>query len=190
MANFPEIQTKLREEIASQIGERIPVQNDKNNCHYVSAFINEVLRFRNAAPAGIYHSMMNASQIGEHQIGKDAILFFHQGFIMNDPKHWTNPELFNPNRFLDSEGKMLANKNPAFIPFGIGRRSCPGEKLAMADLFLILVRILQQTEGYSFALPNGALSGDLQSDPNEPPIVSVPKHYQLILQKVENNSFV
>ena len=115
MSNFPEIQVKLREEIASQIGERIPVQNDKNNCHYVSAFINEVLRFRNATPTGIYHSMMNASQIGAHQIGKDALVFVHHGFIMNDSRHWTNPQMFNPNRFLDSEGKTIANKMKAFI---------------------------------------------------------------------------
>ena len=55
MANYPEMQTKMRKEIEEQIGDRIPVQNDKQNCHYVNAFISETLRHRIIAPMGVGH---------------------------------------------------------------------------------------------------------------------------------------
>ncbi len=50
MANYPYIEARLREEIATQIGDRIPTQNDKDFCPYFCAFINEVLRFKNMTP--------------------------------------------------------------------------------------------------------------------------------------------
>lgn len=46
MANYPEMQQRMREEVADEIGDRIPLQEDKNKCHYVAAFIAETLRFR------------------------------------------------------------------------------------------------------------------------------------------------
>ena len=53
MANYPEMQKKMRKEIEEQIGDRIPVQNDKQNCDYVNAFMSETLRYRNVSPMGL-----------------------------------------------------------------------------------------------------------------------------------------
>ena len=55
MANYIEMQRKMRKEIEEQIGDRIPVQNDKHNCHYVNAFISETLRHKTIAPLGVGH---------------------------------------------------------------------------------------------------------------------------------------
>ena len=183
IANYPEVQMKLRNEISFQIGDRIPIQDDRRNCHYVNPFINEALRFANAIPLGVFHRTVASSQIDGHQIAKDCIVFVHQHAILNDPKHWSDPEVFKPERFLDSNEKFSVNKNAAFIPFGIGRRSCPGEKLALADLFLILVRMIQQTDGYLFVLPNGERSADLSPDPNALPLIFAPNDYKIILKK-------
>lgn len=46
MVNYPEMQRKMRKEIEDNIGDKIPVQNDRNNCHYINAFISECLRHR------------------------------------------------------------------------------------------------------------------------------------------------
>ena len=52
MANYPEMQNKMREEIDSVIGERMPVQEDRNDCHYVNAFISESMRYKPIATDG------------------------------------------------------------------------------------------------------------------------------------------
>ena len=55
MANYPSMQKRMRNEVEEQIGDRIPVQNDKQNCSYVNAFISETLRHRIIAPLGVAH---------------------------------------------------------------------------------------------------------------------------------------
>jgi len=64
MANYPEMQNKLREEIDSVIGERMPVQEDRNDCHYVNAFISESMRYKPIAPMGVFHKNVVQSKIG------------------------------------------------------------------------------------------------------------------------------
>ena len=46
MVNYPELQRRMRKEIEDHIGDRIPIQNDRKNCHYINAFISECLRHR------------------------------------------------------------------------------------------------------------------------------------------------
>jgi len=74
-----------------------------------------------------------------------------QWSIMNDEKYWPNPEQFNPNRHLKPDGQFEEPRR-AYIPFGIGKRNCLGEKLAMADLFLVTVRLLQATAGMNLSI--------------------------------------
>jgi cytochrome P450 len=99
---------------------------------------------------------------------------------MNDPKYWNNPREFRPERFLEN-GKYLASRPTAFIPFGTGRRKCLGEKLAINDLFLVLVRFLQSTNEYEIALEGGPGSADLEPD-NSIPDSAKPNHFQIIFK--------
>ena len=55
MANYPLMQRRMKKEVEEQIGDRIPVQNDKQNCHFINAFISEVLRHRIIAPMSVPH---------------------------------------------------------------------------------------------------------------------------------------
>jgi len=66
MANYPEMQQKLREEITQVIGHCIPMQDDKHKCHFTNAFISEVLRYRNVAPIGIPHKATRDSILGKN----------------------------------------------------------------------------------------------------------------------------
>ena len=84
---------------------------------------------------------------------------------MHDDKIFPESESFKPERFLGANGKYVSSRPNGFIPFGLGRRVCLGEKLAFADLFLIITNILQTTQGYEFVLPDGAGSANLNSDP-------------------------
>jgi cytochrome P450 len=64
MANYPEMQNKMRQEIDSVIGERMPLQEDRNNCHYVNAFISETMRYRPILPFSVAHKNVVQSKIG------------------------------------------------------------------------------------------------------------------------------
>jgi cytochrome P450 len=99
---------------------------------------------------------------------------------MNDPKYWNNPQEFKPERFLEN-GKYLASCPIAFIPFGTGRRMCLGEKLAINDVFLVFVRLLQSTNGYEISLKEGPGSADFDSD-NSMQNIFPPKKYEIILK--------
>lgn len=94
-------------------------------------------------------------KIGDnYPIPANTYVIVHQSCILMDEKNWINADNFNPDRFLDKHGKCNIVKTVAFIPFGTGRRICPGEQLAINDLFLILVRFIQLTSDYEIKLLN------------------------------------
>ena len=64
MIYYSEVLQKLRQEIESEIGDRIPTHEDRDKCHYVQAVITESLRFRNIAPTGLNHKAIVRSKIG------------------------------------------------------------------------------------------------------------------------------
>ena len=116
------------------------------------------------------------------KIKKGTTVIIHLYGIMHDSKVFPSPETFKPERFLQPNGKYVSSRPNGFIPFGMGRRSCLGEKLALANLFLIIVNLLQRTSGYEFALPDGPGSGNLVPDPNKA-FVCVPSEYKLLLKQ-------
>ena len=124
---------------------------DRNRCHHVMTFIKETLRPRNATPTGLQKNTVISTKLGDYTIPAGTEISIFQYNIMHDEKYWVKPFEFILERFLDSDGR-LTNANKAFIPFGVGRRNCLGEKLAIADLFLVLVRILQKTTEYELVL--------------------------------------
>lgn len=64
MANHPEMQRRMRKEVEENIGDRIPVQDDKLNCHFTNAFITECMRYRVIVPLGVTHKAVCDVTIG------------------------------------------------------------------------------------------------------------------------------
>ena len=62
-------------------------------------------------------------------------------FLTQKGEKWSRGEEFMPERFIGPPGKVERNEN--FIPFSVGKRACPGEHLARAELFLFMASLLQ-----------------------------------------------
>ena len=154
LSKYQDIQERLRNEIDSIIGDAVPNQDHRIQCHYVRAFISEVLRSRPFIPFGVPHMTTMDTSVGGKPIPamtEVVALLIHQ---MAEPGVWKDPNTFNPDRFLDASGKYLDVKIEGFNPFSIGKRACIGEKLATVTLFIAIARILQKTKGYTFVLEN------------------------------------
>lgn len=74
-----------------------------------------------------------------------------------DPTLWNEPEKFNPNRFINAEGKV--SKPEYFLPFGVGRRMCLGEIMARMELFLFFSCLLHT---FDISVPEGLTLPSLQ----------------------------
>merc|ERR1711953_523294 len=140
LTRFPEMQTRVQEEIDSVIGSRTPELVDRQAMPYTDAVIHEVLR-HSCIVYTTPHATTEEVEFHGYTIPKGTSVFANTSHIMNDPKHWDKPEEFNPDRFLDAEDNF--KKNDRCIPFLVGKRYCLGQQLAQHQLFLFLTGLLQ-----------------------------------------------
>ena len=108
----------------------------------------------------------------------------YQGYICRNDKDWEKANEFIPERFLDKQGEFISTRPKAYIPFGVGRRVCPGEKLAIADLFLVLVTFLQSTQDYDMIAES---STGIDADPNIADSLS-PSEYKITFSKITEST--
>jgi methyl farnesoate epoxidase/farnesoate epoxidase len=81
---------------------------------------------------------------------QDATVLICLWSVLSDPGHWGDPEVFRPERFLDSNGKFV--KDEWMINFGSGKRYCVGESLSKSVLFLFFATFFQE---FSISIPEG-----------------------------------
>ncbi|XP_048738009.2 cytochrome P450 2C28-like [Ostrea edulis] len=143
MIRNPEVQEKIRKEINDVIGDsRYPSMNDKPNLPYTEAVLHEVLRIGCIVPLSIPHGLKENLKYKDFIIPKDAILIPNLHSILFDSEMFENPKDFQPERFLDVDGK-LKNVDKVLV-FSLGRRVCLGESLARMELFLFATTLIQR----------------------------------------------
>nr|AFN44010.1 cinnamate 4-hydroxylase [Neolamarckia cadamba] len=148
LVNHPRVQRKLREEIDTVLGPGVQVtEPDTNKLPYLQAVIKETLRLRMAIPLLVPHMNLNDAKLGGHDIPAESKILVNAWWLANNPENWKKPEEFRPERFLEEESKVEANGNDfRYLPFGVGRRSCPGIILALPILGITLGRLVQNFE--------------------------------------------
>lgn len=151
LLTHPKIQTRLYEEIRSVTGGRTVTEADLEQMRYLQAVVKEALRKHPPLPLGITHGVTQRTKLRGYDIPEDALVLFHIQAMQNDPRVWKEPQLFNPDRFLNDDPifDMTGSHGPQslqFIPFGAGRRICPGMSLGLTHAHLILARLIQSYE--------------------------------------------
>ncbi|XP_034407755.1 steroid 17-alpha-hydroxylase/17,20 lyase [Cyclopterus lumpus] len=153
LIHYPQVQGRIQEELDSKVGgDRCPQLSDRGSLPYLEATIREVLRIRPVAPLLIPHVALSDTSLGEFTVKKGTRVIINLWSLHHDEKEWKNPELFDPGRFLNSDGSGLIIPSSSYLPFGVGVRVCLGEALAKMELFLFLSWILQH---FTLSVPPG-----------------------------------
>ncbi|KAM7481628.1 hypothetical protein LguiB_006211 [Lonicera macranthoides] len=139
----PKIIIKIKAELNKIIGPNKKLEdNDIGNLHYLQAVIKETLRLHPPVPFVPRKAIEDTSFMGYH-IPKNTQVFVNVWAIGRDPECWDDPLSFIPERFLDSKFDSKG-ENFAYIPFGAGRRMCPGISLSQRALPLVLGSLLHE----------------------------------------------
>ncbi|KAI0736096.1 cytochrome P450 [Fomitopsis betulina] len=135
----PDAQTKAQAEIDRVIGsERLPSLSDREQLPYVRVLTWEVLRWQPIVPLGVPHRLTQDDIHNGYHIPKGTTVIANIWGMLRDPTRYSEPESFNPDRFLPLNGAE-PECDPRHFVFGFGRRCvCPGgSQLAETSLFLI-----------------------------------------------------
>ncbi|XP_022768692.1 isoflavone 3'-hydroxylase-like [Durio zibethinus] len=141
LLNNPKTLVKAREEIDVEVGQsRLIEESDLGKLPYFHAITNETFRMYPAGPLLAPHESSEECTVGGFSIPRGTMLLVKIWAMQNDPGLWEKPTEFKHDRFLGPE----AVKNGfTFLPFGTGRRRCPGENLAMGLIPLALGSLIQ-----------------------------------------------
>ncbi|RZC90829.1 hypothetical protein C5167_028658 [Papaver somniferum] len=144
--------TKAQDELDTKVGKDRNVELlDINDLVYLQAIVKETLRMYPAAPLDVTHEAIVDCNIGGYEVRAGTRLLANLWKLHRDPCVWSKPLEFKPERFLpqldgDSGGEAenldLRGQNFEYLPFGSGRRMCPGIDFALQTVHTALARLL------------------------------------------------
>jgi len=142
MTLYPEVQKKAQQEIDEVIGkDRLPCMADRDKLPYLGAVYKEVLRWQSIGPVGIPHYTCEDDTYMGYFIPKGSIVIANIWNIAHDENNYKDPMVFKPERFIKRED-YTPELDPHEFVFGFGRRRCPGEGLADANVFIAMAMSL------------------------------------------------
>ncbi|XP_043695097.1 cytochrome P450 CYP82D47-like [Telopea speciosissima] len=165
--------TKAQEELDFQVGkDRNVEEKDIDNLVYLQAIIKETFRLYPAAPLLVPHEAMEDCSLSGFRVPKGTRVLVNAWKMHRDPHVWSNPLEFQPERFLTSHTDVdVRGKSFELLPFGSGRRSCPGITFALQTMNLTVARLLH---GFDLQAPS-----DLSVDMTEGISLTLPKELPL-----------
>ncbi|XP_071440746.1 cytochrome P450 4C1-like [Hetaerina americana] len=152
LANNPDVQEKAWEDVKmcwkhkskTEAGDELSQTNFFNDMPYLERCIKESLRLYPSVPV-ISRKLSEDLQMGEYLLPADTIIHIHVSNIHRNPSIYTDPDKFDPDRFLPEA--VNARHPYAYIPFSAGPRNCIGQRFAMLEVKAVVSAIL-----YNFQL--------------------------------------
>jgi cytochrome P450 len=141
IAHHPETKERLQREIENVVGDRPPELADLDRMPYLQAVFTEALRLH--PPSwGIMRATTRSCPLRDVRLPKGSCLLASQYMIHRNRRWFADPDVFRPQRWLDSGGPPVPRF--AYFPFGAGRRACPGQLMARMTAGMMIARVLQQ----------------------------------------------
>ncbi|KAI8884558.1 cytochrome P-450 cyp509A1 [Backusella circina FSU 941] len=154
LAKHPEIQQRAREEVIQILGDEpndvLPTIKDTQNMAFVNQIIKEVLRMNPPITSTFSRKATEDCDISGYFIPKDTRVIVNVLEAHYSEKNWTDPFVFNPDRFTESE-KI---QSMTWIPFGSGVRQCIGLSFSLVEQRVVLSMLLRK---YTWVLPDDSI---------------------------------
>ncbi|KIP07729.1 hypothetical protein PHLGIDRAFT_89231 [Phlebiopsis gigantea 11061_1 CR5-6] len=142
MARYPDVQRKAQQELDAVVkSDRMPTMADYGRLPYIRALVSECLRWHPIGPLGIPHQSTEDDVYRGYFLPKGTVFVANIWYMTRDPKIYSDPSEFKPERFLEGDGRV-PEQDPRYSVFGFGRRICPGINLADASIFLMCATTL------------------------------------------------
>jgi cytochrome P450 len=154
----PKAMRKAQEEVRNLFGNKGFVhEDDVQQLPYLKAVVKETMRLQPTAPLLIPRETTKECCVGGYEIPAKTLVYVSAWAVGRDPEAWENPYEFNPDRFLGSSIDLKGN-DFELIPFGAGRRICPGIFIALATVELSLANLLHK---FDWEMPSGVEDIDM-----------------------------
>lgn len=152
MMKKPQVMEKAQAEVRKVLkGITKITETELEQLHYMKLVIKETLRMHPPLPLLLPREAGEKCEIGGYDIPPKTKVIINAWAIGRHPEHWKNPECFEPERFQDSVSDFKGT-NLEYIPFGAGRRICPGALFGIANVELPLAKLLFH---FDWKLPDG-----------------------------------
>jgi len=157
----PEVIAKATEELDRVIGRsRWVTEKDIPQLPYVDAIVKETMRLHPVAPLLVPRLAREDATVAGYDIPAGTRVLVSVWSIGRDPALWDAPEEFMPERFLGSK-LDVKGQDYELLPFGSGRRMCPGYSLGLKVIQVSLANLLH---GFTWSLPNGMTKEELSME--------------------------
>jgi cytochrome P450 len=157
----PEVIAKATEELDRVIGRgRWVTEKDMPSLPYVDAIVKETMRLHPVAPLLVPRLAREDTTVAGYDIPTGTRVLVSVWSIGRDPELWDAPEEFMPERFLGSK-LDVKGQDYELLPFGSGRRMCPGYSLGLKVIQVSLANLLH---GFTWSLPGGMTKEELSME--------------------------
>lgn len=175
LVKYPDVMTKLKDELKEVAGSKSFIsEDDLSKLQYLKAVIKETFRF--CAPGAFVPRVSTKDvKVMGFDIAAGTQVLVNKWALGRDPTLWEKPEEFRPERFLNSSID-LKGQHFELLPFGSGRRVCPGTTFS---LVIVELAVANLACNFNFALPGGERAEDL--DITEAPGVMSRRRTPLLL---------
>ncbi|KAF8657485.1 hypothetical protein HU200_060047 [Digitaria exilis] len=154
----PDIISKAQAEVRRVFMGQMKVTEERlSELSYLQLIIKETLRLHVPGPLLIPRECQQQCQVLGYDVPKGTMVLVNAWAICRTPDHWDEPDTFNPERFLGDTRDFKGNDFD-FIPFGAGRRICPGMVFGLANIELCLANLLFH---FDWSLPEGTIHSEL-----------------------------
>ncbi|CAK8562953.1 unnamed protein product [Lathyrus sativus] len=158
LIRHPNIMKKLQEEAKTVANGKTHItEDDLPNMKYLKAVVKETLRLHPPFPLLVPRKSKEAVKLNGYHIEAGTHVIINNWAISRDPTNWEQPEEFKPERFLKSSVDVKGN-DFQLMPFGSGRRGCPGITYATAANELVLANLVHQ---FNWEVPGGVEKIDM-----------------------------